>query len=44
MKECKWLSDEFSAICVNADSACCADACPTLNWQEICRFYEAKEG
>lgn len=39
---CKWLSDEFSAICVNADCPCCADVCGALEWPEICRFAETK--
>ena len=37
---CKWLSDDFSAICVNADCPACADACPCLNWPQICRHAE----
>lgn len=44
MNDCKYLSDEFSAICVNADAPCCADGCPCLNYQEICKYYvEGKE-
>lgn len=39
MNDCKYLSDEFSAICVNADAPCCADCCPCLNYQEICKYY-----
>lgn len=35
---CKWLSDEFSAICVNDESPACGDACPALNYYEICKY------
>lgn len=37
---CKWLSEEFSAICVNADCPAVADACPCLNYHEICKYAE----
>lgn len=40
---CKYLSDEFTAICVNADCPACADGCPCLNYPEICK-YAAEEG
>lgn len=40
--KCKWLSDEFSAICVNSDCPACADGCPTLNYPEICKYAEDK--
>ena len=39
---CKWLSDEFSAICVNSNCPACADGCPALNYQEICKYAEDK--
>ena len=44
MNDCKWLSDEFSAICVNDASPACADACPCLNYNELCKYFEQKEG
>lgn len=37
---CKYLSDEFSAICVNGDCPAQADGCPAINYQEICKYYE----
>lgn len=37
---CKYLSDEFTAICVNADCPACADGCPCLNYPEICKYAE----
>ena len=40
---CKWLSDEFSAICVNDNSPACGDTCPALNYYEICKYGEALE-
>lgn len=40
---CKWLSDEFSAICVNAESPACGDGCPALNYYEICKYCEVDE-
>ena len=43
MMTCKWLSDDFSAICVNADCPACADACPCLNYHEICKYSEPLE-
>lgn len=38
--DCKWLSDEFSAICTNGECPACGDACPALNYAEICRYAE----
>lgn len=40
---CKWLSDEFTAVCTNADCPCCADFCECLQYPEICRYSEVKE-
>ena len=37
---CKYLSDEFDAICTNADSPARADACPCLNYPEVCKHAE----
>ena len=41
--KCKWLSDDFSQVCVNADCPCCADFCPVTNYPEICKFAEMEE-
>ena len=43
MSVCKWLSDEFSAICVNDKSPACGDGCPALNYYEICKYCEVNE-
>lgn len=43
MMVCKWLSDEFSAICVNDKSPACGDGCPALNYYEICKYCEVTE-
>ena len=40
---CKYLSDEFTAVCTNTDCPCCADFCPCLNYSEICKYAEEKE-
>ena len=40
---CKWLSDEFSAICVNDESPACGDGCPCLNYYDICRYFKPCE-
>lgn len=37
---CKWLSDEFSAICCNGECPARGDACPALNYEEICKYAE----
>lgn len=42
MTNCKWLSDEFDAICCNSDCPAEADLCPALNYPEICKFAEAE--
>lgn len=39
---CKYLSDEFTAVCTNADSPCKADACPCLNYPQICKYAAEK--
>lgn len=44
MDMCKWLSDEFSAICVNGDCPACGDGCTALNYYEICKYAEEKDG
>lgn len=43
MSACKWLSDDFSEICVNADCPICADFCPLTYYPWVCRYYEAAE-
>jgi hypothetical protein len=40
MDNCVHLSDEFDAICVNPACPARADACPCLNYQQICKYYE----
>jgi len=40
METCKWLSDEFLAICCNGDCPACGDGCPALNYYEICKYAE----
>lgn len=44
MDMCKWLSDEFSTICVNGDCPVCSGGCPALNYYEICKYAEEKDG
>lgn len=38
--KCKYLSDDFNEICVNAESPCCADFCPCVNYPQICKYAE----
>ena len=37
---CKYLSDDFNEICVNAESPACADFCPCVNYPQICKYAE----
>ena len=37
---CRWLSDDFSEVCVNGDCPCCAEWCPVTEHPEICRWAE----
>ena len=37
---CKWLSDDFSEICVNGECPACGDFCPCVHYPEICRWAE----
>lgn len=37
---CKWLSCEFSSVCVNSDSEYCADF---VSADDSCEFFESKE-
>lgn len=41
--ECKYLSDRFSEICVNADCPYCCDCCPVTENPEVCRYFEERE-
>ena len=41
---CKWLSDDFSEICVNGDCPACADFCPCVRYPEICKYSEDGDG
>ena len=41
--KCKWVSDDFNAVCTNADCDCVADFCPCVNWPQICRHAELVE-
>ena len=36
--KCRFLSDDFNEICVNAESPVCADFCPCVNYPEICKY------
>jgi len=38
--KCKWLSDDFSEICTNADCDYCADFCPCTEYPNACRHSE----
>lgn len=38
--KCKYLSDDFNEICVNAESPACADFCPCVNYPQICKYAE----
>ncbi len=41
MKECEWLSDDFSEICCNADSPYAADFCPFHEYErkKLCNIF-----
>lgn len=41
--KCKYLSNDFSEICVNGDCPYCADACPVTEYPEICRYAKAEQ-
>ena len=43
MPNCKWLSDDFSEVCTNADCPVCAYFCPVTNYPEICKYMEREE-
>lgn len=36
---CKWLSDNYSEICTNADCPVCGDFCPLANYPSICTHF-----
>ena len=40
---CKWLSDDYDEICVNADSPYVADFCPCVDLPRCCVYFEEKE-
>ena len=42
--KCKYLSDDFNEICVNAESPVCADFCPTARYPYLCKLFEESEG
>lgn len=42
--ECKYLSDSFSEICVNADCPYCCDFCPVTQEPQVCRYFEESKG
>ena len=39
---CKWLSDEFSAVCMRTGCPYCATWCPVTDHPEICKYCEAE--
>lgn len=39
-QKCKYLSDDFSEVCVNAECPVCADFCPVIDTPGVCRFEE----
>lgn len=41
--KCIHLSDDFTAVCVNADCPVCCDFCPCLNYPEICKYAEGED-
>lgn len=38
--KCKYLSDDFNEIFVNAESPACADFCPCVSYPQICKYAE----
>ena len=40
---CKWLSDDYDEICVNADSPYVADFCPCVDLPRCCVHFEQQE-
>ena len=40
---CKWISDDFSEICCNADSPAVGDFCPCANYPGLCKHSELVE-
>ena len=42
-QECKWLSDDFSEICCNSASPCCAEFCQykPCEREKLCEHFEA---
>ena len=40
---CRWLSDDFSEVCVNGEYPACGDFCPCVRYPEICKYAEPKD-
>ena len=40
---CKWLSDDFNEICVNADCPYCTEFCPITEHPRCCVHFEERE-
>ena len=40
---CRWLSDDFSEVCVNGECPARGDFCPCVHYPEICRWAEEGE-
>ena len=40
---CKYLSDDFSAVCTHDGCPAVADFCPCVNYPEICKYAEEGE-
>ena len=40
---CKWLSDDFSEVCVNGECPARGDFCPCVRYPEICKYAEPKD-
>lgn len=42
--KCRWLSDDFSEVCVNGECPARGDFCPCVRYPEICRYSEEGDG
>ena len=40
MADCKWMQDE---ICVNDQCPMCADYCPVVDYEGVCRYEERED-
>lgn len=36
---CKWISDNYSEVCTNAECPVCGDFCPLANYPSICTYF-----